>query len=59
MHCNIRDRYSITSSARANTVGGMVRPSSFAVLTLIIIKNFVGNTTGKSAGLAPLRILSM
>src|SRR5262249_50640164 len=48
----------ITLSARARTVGGIVRPICFAVLRLIINSNFVGCSTGKSAGLAPFRILS-
>ncbi len=44
--------------ARANTSGGIVKPSVFAVFRLITNSNFVGCSTGKSAGLAPLRILS-
>jgi hypothetical protein len=50
--------YSMTSSARAINVGGIVMPSAFAVLRLITSSNFVGCSTGKSAGFAPLRILS-
>src|SRR5262249_19248062 len=50
--------YWITSSARASTEGGMVRPSAFAVLRLITSSNLVGCSTGRSAGLAPFRILS-
>jgi len=50
--------HSITLSARVNSDAGIVRPSAFAVLTLITNWNFVGCSTGKSAGLAPLRILS-
>src|SRR5262249_55530059 len=57
-----RDEYaplhSITSSARASSVGGTSRPSAFAVLRLITSSNFVGCSTGSSAGLAPLKILS-
>src|SRR5262245_12111170 len=49
--------HSITSSARASSVGGMSRPSALAVLKLMTNSNLVGCTTGKSAGLAPLRIL--
>ena len=49
--------YSITSSARASTPGGIARPSAFAVLRLITSSNLVGCKTGKSAGLAPCRIL--
>jgi hypothetical protein len=47
--------YSITSSAVARSVGGTVRPSAFAVLTLMTIKYFVGNWTGSSDGFAPRR----
>ena len=36
----------------------MVRPSALAVLRLMTSSNFVGCSTGRSAGLAPLRILS-
>src|SRR6478672_2473026 len=35
-------RYSITSSARAMSVGGTVRPSAFAVLRLITSSNLTG-----------------
>src|SRR5262245_14299526 len=49
--------HSITSSARASNVGDTSRPSALAVLRLITNSNFVGNCTGRSAGLAPLRIL--
>jgi hypothetical protein len=50
--------YSITSSARASTAGGIVRPSALAVLRLITNSNLVGCSMGRSPGLAPLRILS-
>ena len=50
--------YSITSSARASSVGGTVRPSALAVLRLRTSSNLTGRSTGKSAGLSPLRILS-
>src|SRR4029450_8668463 len=50
--------YSTTWSARTSSVCGIVRPSAFAVLRLITSSNFVGRSTGRSAGLAPLRILS-
>ena len=49
--------YSITSSARARSIGGTLRPSAVAVLRLIDNLNFVGCSTGKSLGSAPLRIL--
>src|SRR5262249_12140965 len=51
-------RHRMTSSARASTDGGMVRPSAFAVLRLITSSNFVGCSTGRSLGFAPLKILS-
>ena len=43
------DRYSITSSARASSVGGTSRPSALAVLRLITSSNLVGCITGRSA----------
>src|SRR5271168_607621 len=49
-------RYSITLSAVANSVTGMVRPSALAVLTLIASSNLVGCWTGRSAGFSPLRM---
>src|SRR5262245_11084601 len=57
MHRSNGCRYSITSSARASSDGGTVRPSAFAVLRLIARSIFVGCTTGSSAGRSPLRIL--
>src|SRR5262249_26102172 len=50
--------YSITSSARARTAGGIVRPSALAVLRLITSSYLVGACTGKSAGFSPLRMRS-
>src|SRR5262245_17803189 len=50
--------YSITWSARSSSAGGIVNPSALAVLRLITSSNLVGCSTGRSAGLAPLRILS-
>ena len=50
--------YLISLFARASTSGGIVRPICFAVLRLMISSNFVGCSTGRSAGLAPFRILS-
>src|SRR6516165_5309108 len=52
-------RHSITSSAATSSVGGTSRPSILAVLRLIASSNIVGCSTGRSAGFAPLRILSM
>src|SRR5262249_2719215 len=51
--------YSITSSARAIREGGTVRPSSFAVLRLIVSRSLVACSTGSSLGLAPRSILSI
>jgi hypothetical protein len=48
--------YSITSSARASSVGGTSRPRAWALLRLIISSNLVGCTTGRSAGFSPLRM---
>src|SRR5215510_298965 len=48
--------YSITSSARASSVGGTSRPSALAVCRLMTNSNLVDCSTGRSAGLAPLRI---
>jgi hypothetical protein len=48
----------ITWSARISNVCGIVSPSALAVLRLITSSNFIGCSTGRSAGLAPLRILS-
>src|SRR4030095_15291381 len=48
----------ITSSAWKSMLGGIVIPSAWAVLRLITNSNFVGCSTGRSAGLAPFRILS-
>src|SRR5438874_402153 len=48
--------HSITSSARARSVCGTVRPRALAVFILMTNSNVVGCCTGRSAGLAPLRI---
>jgi hypothetical protein len=48
--------HSITSSARASSCAGTVSPSIVAVWALMISSNLVDCTTGKSAGLAPLRM---
>src|SRR5262249_53396143 len=50
--------HSITSSAMASSDGGTVRPSAFAVLTLMTSSNLVGVCTGRSAGFSPLRMRS-
>src|SRR5262245_12994694 len=50
--------HSITSSAAACKVSGTVRPSAFAVLRLMTNSYLEACSTGRSAGLAPLRTLS-
>ena len=50
--------YSITSSARASTECGISIPSALAAFRLMTNSKFVGCSTGKSAGFAPLSILS-
>src|SRR5262245_2501802 len=50
--------YSITSSARARSAGGTVRPRDLAVLRLITSSYLVGAWTGMSAGFSPLRMRS-
>src|SRR4029453_11529118 len=46
------------SSARTSSDWGIIKPNTVAVLRLITNSHFVGCSTGRSAGLAPLRILS-
>jgi hypothetical protein len=58
MHCSKQHLYSITSSARASSEGGTVRPSALAVLRLITSSNLVGACTGRAAGFSPLRMRS-
>src|SRR5262245_45299944 len=48
--------YSITSSARASSVDGTSRPSALAAARLMTNSNLVGCITGRSDGLAPLRM---
>src|SRR5215813_2158837 len=50
--------HSITSSARASSVGGTSRPRALAVLRLTCSSNLVGCCTGRAATLAPLRMRS-
>src|SRR5262249_47711078 len=50
--------HSITSSARASSVGGTSRPSVLAVLRLTTNSYLVGACTGRSAGFSPLRMRS-
>ena len=48
--------HSITSSARATSIGGISRPKIFAVCRLMTNSNLVDCSTGSSAGLAPRRM---
>src|SRR5262249_179188 len=48
--------HSITSSARASSVGGTSKRSARAVLRLITSSNLVACMTGRAIGLVPLRI---
>jgi hypothetical protein len=58
-HDNIAPlHHSMTSSARASSVGGTSRPSALAVLRLMISSYLVAACTGKSAGFSPLRMRS-
>ena len=50
--------YSITSSAVARSDGVMATPSALAVFRLIAVSNLIGACTGKSPGLAPLKMRS-
>src|SRR5262249_55475911 len=52
---HLRD-HSITSSARASSDGGTVRPIVLAVWALMTSSNLLACTTGRSAGFAPLRM---
>jgi hypothetical protein len=55
---DFQSSHSATSSALARIVGGIVRPSVFAVLRFTVRLNLRGGSTGRAAGLAPLRIRS-
>src|SRR6476659_3820722 len=48
--------YSIISSAVASSVGSTAIPNILAVCRLITSSNLLDCTTGRSAGLAPLRM---
>src|SRR5215470_13672083 len=50
--------YSMIWSARRSTDCGIVSPRVLAVLRLMTSSNLVGCSTGRSAGLAPLRMRS-
>src|SRR5262249_17799721 len=47
--------HSITSSARASSVGGNVMPRTLAVIRLMVSSTFTACWPGRSAGLSPLR----
>src|SRR5262249_28512033 len=49
--------HSITSSARASSVGGTSMPSALAVIKLMTKSNLVGCSTGRSEGFDPRKIL--
>lgn len=57
MHRSKLYSYSMTSSARASIASGTLRPSVFAVRMFNTNSNFMGCSTGISAGRAPFRIL--
>src|SRR2546423_8107399 len=50
--------HSITLSAATSSLSGTVRPSTLAVVRLMMKSNLVGCSTGRSLGFAPRRILS-
>src|SRR5437773_6686072 len=47
---------SITSWARADSIGGTTMPRAFAVVRLMTNSNLVDCITGRSAGFSPFRI---
>jgi hypothetical protein len=53
---DVAQLYSITSSARASSIGGTSRPSALAVFRLITNSYCVGCRTGISAGFEPFKI---
>jgi hypothetical protein len=57
-HDGLTPFHSITSSARARTVGGTSRPSVLAVLRLMTSSNLVGCSIGRSDGGLPLMMRS-
>ena len=50
--------HSITSSARASSIAGIVMPSALAVVRFTTRSNLIGCSTGISAGCVPRRTLS-
>jgi hypothetical protein len=57
VHCGHSHSHSITLSARNSSSCGTVSPIAFAVFKLMTSSNFLGCSTGRSPGFAPLRIL--
>jgi hypothetical protein len=57
-HRNNQARYSITSSARASSIGEISSPSALAVFRLMTVWYLTGPCTGRSAGCSPLRMRS-
>src|SRR5262245_41706166 len=55
---HLREAQRITSSAKRSSAGGIGISSTWAVLRLMTSSNFMGCSTGSSAGLAPFKILS-
>jgi hypothetical protein len=58
LYLTLAPSHLISLFARASNSGGIVTPIFFAVFRLITSSNFVGCSTGRSAGLAPFSILS-
>ncbi len=56
MHRSKQPCYSITSSARVISIGDTLKPIALATVALMTNSYLVGNWTGSSDGLAPLRI---
>src|SRR6516162_6014214 len=54
--CELASPHSITSSARASSVGGTSRPSVLAVFRLTTSSKLVGCCTVRLPGLSPLRM---
>jgi hypothetical protein len=57
MHRSKRELYSMTTSARASSVGGTSTPSIRAACKFMTNSNLVDCRTGSSAGFAPLRMV--
>ena len=54
---HLKRAHSMTWSARPSSDWGIVSRSALAVLRLMTSSNFVGCSTGRSAGFAPFKIL--